>query len=83
MQENTWEYSSLNLVCYLLMQDNFKLKKVERKIIKDKDKTKIYFTVEGENQKEFVDIFKSNQCYGNINEFTKIRRDLINMIKSL
>jgi hypothetical protein len=81
--DNVWRYSSINLVAYLLSCD-FKLKKVERlPIPKREEKTKIYFTVEGDNQKEYVDKFKSKDCQGSITKFIKYKRDLIGMVKSL
>lgn len=81
---NIWEYSSLNLVAILIL-NGFELVKFERKPIKNKDTTKIYFSVLGDldNQKEIVDLFRNKRCIGNLNKFIEIREDLLRAIKSM
>lgn len=85
MQENTWEYSSLNLVAILILND-FKLINVQRKQIKAKpDNSKIYFLVQGDldKQREIVIQSRNKEIIGNINKFVEIRENLIRTIKNM
>ena len=85
MQENTWEYSSLNLVAILILND-FKLINVQRKQIKAKpDNSKIYFLVQGDldKQREIVIQSRNKEIVGNINKFVEIRENLIRTIKNM
>ena len=85
MQENTWEYSSLNLVAILIL-NGFKLINVQRKQIKAKpDNSKIYFLVQGDldKQREIVIQSRNKEIVGNINKFVEIRENLIRTIKNM